>query len=76
MGLTRIHVRRDVIAKDKKTGTVGKAIGVETAGKPKRYGRRVRVIGRIDFIYRPDKPLRCGARAWAETYGKVIVYAR
>lgn len=72
--MTRIHVRRDLIAKDKKEGTNSRAIGVETSGKRKRYGRRVTIKGPVEFIYSPTKPLKCGARAWAETSSDVIVH--
>ena len=72
--MTRIHVRRDLIARDRKQGTHSKAIGVETTGKPKRYGRRVTVHGPVTFIYRPERPLKCGARAWAETNATVTVH--
>jgi hypothetical protein len=72
--MTRIHVRRDLIAKDRKQGTVSPAIGVETTGKRKRYGKRVTVLGPVTFVYRPEKPLSCGARAWAETSAQVIVH--
>jgi hypothetical protein len=72
--MTRIHVRRDIIAADKKAGTESCAIGIETTGMRKRYGRSVTVDGPVKFIYRPSKPLSCGARAWAETQGKVTVH--
>lgn len=74
MSLTRIHVRRDIIARDRKQGTLGRAVGVETIGQRKRYGRRVTVNGPVTFIYSPDKPLKCGARAWAETHSSVVVH--
>ena len=72
--VTRIHVRRDRIAADRKYGSISLAIGVETTGHPKRYGKRVTVHGPVTFIYRPEKPLRCGARAWAETAARVTVH--
>lgn len=67
MALSRIHVRRDLIAKDKKLGTSSKAIGVETTGMKKRYGKSVIIFGPSKVVYSPDKPLHCGARAWIET---------
>ncbi len=72
--MTRIHVRRDLIAADRKNGTVSNAIGVETTGMRKRYGKRVEILGRVTFVYRPERPLHCGARAWAETTGRVVVH--
>lgn len=72
--MTRIHVRRDLIAKDRRDGGCSRAIGIETGGMRKRYGRRVTCLSPVTFIYRPNRPLACGARAWAETNGRVIVH--
>lgn len=73
---TRIHVRRDVIAADKKSGRKGHAIGVETSGMRKRYGTRVTIAGPCSVIYRPERPLPCGARAWMETTAPVTVHRK
>lgn len=72
MPRSRIHVRRDLIAKDKKNGTYSNALGVETSGRRKRYAKKVLLIGPKgevmgEVIYNPNKPLKCGARAWIET---------
>ena len=71
---TRIHVRRDVIGRDRKTGEVSYALGVETLGMAKRYGKRVTIKGPSAVVYRPERPLACGARAWIETYAEVVVH--
>jgi len=71
---TRIHVRRDIIARDRKAGTVGRAIGVETTGRRKRYGRRVTIQGSSVIVYRPANPMPCGARSWVETHSRVVVH--
>ena len=73
MSLTRIHVRRDLIAKDRKQGTHSRAIGIETTGKKKRYGKSVIIFGPSTVKYSPDKPLKCGARAWIETKFPIAV---
>lgn len=72
--MTRIHVRRDIIAKDNKTGKRSNAIGVETSGRKKRYGKSVTITGESWVRYSPDRPLKCGAKAWIETRSKVIVH--
>jgi hypothetical protein len=59
--VTRIHVRRDIIAADGKAGTVHKAIAVESTGRRKRYGFAVTVHGASRVVYRPGSPLSCGA---------------
>lgn len=74
--MTRIHVRRDIIAKDKKTGLVGNAVGVETTGQRKRYGVSVTINGPSRIIYRPEKPLKCGAKCWIETMAPVVVHRK
>lgn len=71
---TRIHVRRDLIARDRKLNQNSPAIGVETSGMRKRYGRSITITGPSKVVYRPSRPLSCGARAWMETYAKVIVH--
>jgi len=70
---TRIHVRRDLIAADKRDGTISRVFGVETTGMKKRYGRGVIIFGPSTFVYRPEKPLSCGAKAWVETKHPVAV---
>ena len=74
--MTRIHVNRQKMATDKKSHSNSRVIGVETTGMRKRYGRRITCHGPVTFIYRPLKPLKCGARAWAETTSKVTVHTR
>jgi len=71
--MTRIHIRRDLIAKDKKTGSRSKAIGVETTGMKKRYATTVIILGPAIMKYQPDRPLKCGARAWLETTAPVAL---
>lgn len=73
--LSKIHVRRDLITKDRKEGTNSRAIGVETRGMKKRYGRSVTIKGPSRIVYSPGRPLHCGARAWIETDAPVTVHA-
>ena len=62
------------MAADKKNKTSSCVLGVETLGQRKRYGRGVSILGPSKLIYSPAKPLPCGAKAWVETYGKVVVH--
>jgi len=71
--MTRIHIRRDLIAKDKKLGTHSRVLGVETTGMKKRYAKSVIIFGPSFIKYSPDKPLKCGARAWIETKSVVAL---
>lgn len=72
--ISRIHMRRDLIAKDTRLGTQSLAIGVETTGLRKRYGASVTIHGPSRIVYRPTKPLKCGARAWIESRARVTVH--
>ena len=71
---SRIHVRRDRIAADLKSGLNSPALGVETTGMRKRYGHSITIHGPSKVIYAPSKPLKCGAKAWMETWAPVTVH--
>ena len=67
---TKIHVNQHVIRRNLKTGEREPCLTVKTS-KKNTYTSTVEivdnegdVIGR--FVYRPDKPLSCGARLWFE----------
>lgn len=36
------------------------------------YAHEVEIHGPCRLVYRPDKPLKCGARVWIETEGHVF----
>jgi len=73
MKRTVIHVNRHHIAANKKDGGDRPVFTVKDY-KQNRRGNHVTVErGKISFVYRPGKPLPCGAVAWAETYGEVYV---
>jgi len=38
-----------------------------------RYAHKVEILGPSTVIYRPEKPLSCGARIWIETDSKVKI---
>lgn len=67
-----IHVNMHKIRSNRKNGTNEPVITCKTY-KDNLYGHRVKIHGSSQVIYRPDKPLSCGARLWIETYGKVRV---
>ena len=70
--IKRLHVNRAMIAADKKSGERSPALTVQTS-KGAYRGTRVRVYGASVFVYRPGRPLSCGARAWVETHALVEV---
>lgn len=67
----RIHVNQHVIRKNYKTGETEAPIAVKTA-KGTHYANEIRIEGACTVVYRPDKPLSCGARVWIETTAKVL----
>lgn len=73
--IKRIHVNRQVLAKNLKSGRNDPAITVQTSKGPIRASQativgtcHVRQAGIGDA-----KPLKCGARVWVETTGKVVL---
>lgn len=47
-------------------------ITVQARGGPYK-GASVRILGESETIYRPEKPLSCGARLWVETKAEVVI---
>ena len=57
---------------NKKHNAKKPVITVKTS-KENIYAHTVKILGGSDIVYRPDKPLSCGAKVWVETYNPVIV---
>ena len=66
-----IHVDRHHIAANAK-GADKPVFSVKRRGKTTK-GNVVRIFGPSTFVYRPERPLSCGARAWVETMAEVEV---
>lgn len=81
--LKRVHVDRHAIAANKKAlaegyTTVRPPLTVQTSSGPVKASR-IEILDTLGnvvavFMYRPDKPLGCGAVAWVETRCAVIVH--
>lgn len=69
---TIVHVNQHVIKANRKSGRTDPVLTVKTY-KDTRYGRSVEIAGPARIVYRPDKPLSCGAHVWIETESEVIV---
>jgi hypothetical protein len=67
---TRIHVNQHEIRANAKDGGRRPVITVKTH-KSNQYAHGVIVHGECHVVYRPDKPLSCGARVWIETDARV-----
>jgi hypothetical protein len=74
---TIIHVNQHVIRKNTKHGTEEPCLTVKTY-KDNRYGHEAIILDKdgnevARVVYRPHKPLSCGARCWIETQNSVEV---
>ncbi len=69
---TIVHVNQLVIRNNTKTGDRAPVLTVKTY-KSNDYGHEVEIAGPCRVVYRPDKPLSCGARVWIETNSEVSV---
>jgi hypothetical protein len=67
---TIIHVNQHVIKANRKNGTNEPVLTVKTY-KSNNYAHEVIINGPSKVIYRPDKPLSCGAHVWIETESEV-----
>ena len=78
---TIIHVNQHIIKSNRKHGETEPVLTVKTyksndyAHEAIIYGQDGKEAARV--IYRPDKPLSCGAHVWIESQGKVetVVHA-
>ena len=79
----RIHINQHRIKANRKSsaqdaGNSTDLLPVITAKtyKENAYGHEVIIDGPCRIIYRPDKPLSCGAHVWIETQSEVVVFER
>ncbi len=67
-----IHVNQHVIKANRKYHKCDPPLTCKTY-KSNQYGSEIIIEGLSRVIYRPNKPLSCGAHVWIETYGLVEV---
>jgi hypothetical protein len=70
-----IHVNQHIIKANAKSGNRDSVITIKTY-KDNQYSNDVIIYGQdgkeaARVVYRPDKPLSCGAKVWIETKNKV-----
>lgn len=70
--LTRICVNKHYIRSNSKHSTNKPVIRVESCGII-RYFHNLEINGSCKLVYRPDKPLSCGAKLWIEVTSNAIV---
>jgi hypothetical protein len=68
----KIHINQHKIRSNKKNNTEEAVITVKTS-KSNTYAKEVDILGKSKLVYRPNKPLSCGARVWIETEEKVVL---
>ena len=68
----KIHINQHKIRSNKKNNTNEPVITVKTS-KSNTYASEVDILGKSKLIYRPLKPLPCGARVWIETEDKIVL---
>ena len=69
---TRIHVNQHNIRANAKGGSKKPVITAKDY-KQNRLGFEAEIDGPCKVVYRPDKPLACGAKVWIETTSGVRV---
>ena len=75
---TLIHVNQHVIRKNRKEGRDDPCLTVKTYNS-NDYAHEVGVVDESGtevarVVYRPDKPLSCGAVCWIETNNSVVLH--
>lgn len=65
--IKRIHVNQFVI---RKKGDHPLRVKTSSANLP---ASEVKIQGPSSLVYRPEKPLSCGAKLWIETLSEVVV---
>jgi hypothetical protein len=70
---TIVHVNQHMIKHNRKHGTEFPVLTVKHRGKT-YYAHEVNYHNHSTTIYRPHKPLSCGAVCWVETNGDVTLF--
>ena len=71
--IARIHVNQHVIKANAKNGENNPVFTIKQGGK-NTYAYNVRVVGEMELVYSPHKPLSCGAHVWIECDSGDIKY--
>jgi hypothetical protein len=67
-----IHINQHIIKRNRKSGKADPVITVKSY-KDNNYASEVKILGPSKVIYRPHKPLSCGAHCWVETEAEVEI---
>ena len=69
---TIVHVNQHVIKANRKNNENNPVLTCKTY-KSNEYCHEINIPGPCKIIYRPDKPLSCGAKVWIETEAEVVI---
>jgi hypothetical protein len=69
---TIIHVNQHVVKANRLNGENNPVLTVKTY-KDNRYAHEVVIHGMSKVVYKPEKPLSCGAHVWIETQEEVEI---
>ncbi len=70
--IKRVHVNQHVIRANQRSGERLSPLRVKT-GRENAPAQEILIDGPCRVIYRPDRPLSCGARVWIETTSRVAI---
>ncbi len=70
--IKRIHVNQHVLKDNRKTGQTNPVLTIKTSDA-NHYAREVEILGPSRVVYRPERPLPCGAVCWIETEAEVVI---
>jgi|TARA_R100000231_G_scaffold74823_1_gene58403 hypothetical protein len=68
----RIHINQHKIRSNKKNNLEEPVITIKTS-KSNTYAKEVDILGKSKLVYKPNKPLSCGAKVWIETEDKIVL---
>ena len=68
---TIVHVNQHKLRANRKNNSNDPVITIKTY-KDNRYGHEAIINGPSRVVYRPNKPLSCGAVLWIETEDEVV----
>ena len=68
-----IHINRNVIQHNAKYNKTLPVCRIQE-GKKTRYGQEVEIHGPSKMVYKPESPLRCGAKLWIETESDITIH--
>ncbi|MGD1909963.1 MAG: helix-turn-helix domain-containing protein [Rivularia sp. (in: cyanobacteria)] len=71
-GKTTINVNRSLIKQNRNRQNPHPVISVKRHDS-NTYAHSVKINGPCELVYRPEKPLKCGAVLWLETYSTVEI---